>query len=49
MTLLTRWDPFREYATIQDRMNRMFRDFYAPEGREDALTTSLPARQQFLL
>ena len=40
MTLLTRYEPFREFATIQDRMNRMFRDFYAPEGREDALTNT---------
>ena len=40
MTLLTRWDPFREFVTIQDRMNRLFRDSYAPEGREEALTTT---------
>ncbi len=40
MTLLTRYEPFREFATIQDRMNRMFRDFYTPEGREEALTTT---------
>ncbi len=35
MTLLTRWDPFRELGTLQDRMNRLFQDF-AP-GREDEL------------
>ena len=40
MTLLTRYEPFREFATMQDRMNRMFRDFYAPEGQENALTTT---------
>ncbi|MGD0214756.1 MAG: Hsp20/alpha crystallin family protein [Terriglobales bacterium] len=40
MTLLTRWDPFREYATIQDRMNRLFRDSYAQEGQDQSLTTS---------
>ncbi|MGB9074362.1 MAG: Hsp20/alpha crystallin family protein [Terriglobales bacterium] len=39
MTLLTRWDPFREFVTIQDRMNRLFRDSYAPD-REEALTTT---------
>ena len=39
MTILTRWDPFREFATLQDRMNRLFRDSYS-EGREEALTTS---------
>jgi HSP20 family protein len=40
MTLLTRWDPFREFVTLQDRMNRMFRDSFGPEGREEALTTT---------
>jgi HSP20 family protein len=39
MTVLTRWDPFREFATLQDRMNRLFHDSYG-EGREEALTTS---------
>ena len=43
MTLLTRWEPFRDLATRQDRMNRMnrlFRESYSPEGPEEALTTS---------
>jgi len=40
MTLLTRWDPFREFVTLQDRMNRLFRDSYGPEGREEALTSA---------
>jgi HSP20 family protein len=43
MTLLTRWEPLREFSTIQDRMNRMnrlFRESYSPEGPEDALTTT---------
>ncbi len=40
MTVLTRWDPFREFSTLQDRMNRLFRESYGPEGREEALTTS---------
>jgi HSP20 family protein len=40
MTMLTRWDPFREFVTIQDRMNRLFRDSYSPEGRDEALTTT---------
>ena len=39
MTVLTRWDPFREFNTVQDRLNRLFRDSYG-EGREEALTTS---------
>ena len=37
MTVITRWDPLREFATIQDRMNRLFRDSYGNEGREEAL------------
>lgn len=38
MTVLTRWDPFREFTTLQDRMNRLFRDSYG--DRDEALTTS---------
>jgi len=38
MTVLTRWDPFREFSTLQDRMNRLFRDSYG--DHEEALTTS---------
>src|SRR5438876_7206139 len=40
MTMLTRWDPFREFVTLQDRMNRLFREPFAPEGREESLTTT---------
>jgi len=40
MTVITRWDPLREFATIQDRMNRLFRDSYANEGREEALSNT---------
>jgi len=43
MTLLTRWEPLREFSTMQDRMNRMnrlFRESYNPEGPEEALTTT---------
>src|SRR5579864_6034034 len=43
MTLLTRWEPFRDLATMQDRMNRMnrlFRETYSPEEPEEALTTT---------
>ncbi len=40
MTVITRWDPFREFTTVQDRLNRLFRESYGPEGREEALTTS---------
>src|SRR5437867_9986571 len=43
MAVLTRWDPFREFSTMQDRMNRMnrlFRESYSPEGTEETLTTT---------
>ena len=43
MTLLARWEPLREFSTMQDRMNRMnrlFRESYNPEGPEEALTTT---------
>src|SRR5215467_13617509 len=40
MTVLTRWEPFREFATLQDRMNRLFRESYNDAGRDESLTTS---------
>ena len=39
MTVLTRWDPFRELTTLQGRMNRLFQDSFG-EGREESLTTT---------
>src|SRR5712672_3435227 len=39
MTFVTRFDPFREFVTLQDRMNRLFRE-NQPDGREEALTAS---------
>lgn len=39
MTVLTRWEPFREFATLQDRINRVFRDSYSG-AQDDSLTTS---------
>ena len=38
MTVITRWDPFREFSTLQERMNRLFRDSFG-DGQE-ALSTS---------
>jgi HSP20 family protein len=38
MTVLTRWEPFREFATLQDRMNRLFRDTYGAD--DEALTST---------
>jgi HSP20 family protein len=43
MTILTRWDPFREFSTMQDRMNhmnRLVRESYSPESPDEALTTT---------
>ena len=37
MTVLTRWDPFRELSSLQNRMSRLFEEQYGG-GREDALT-----------
>jgi len=39
MTVLTRWDPFRELNTLQDRMNRLFRESLR-EGQDESLSTS---------
>ena len=39
MTVLTRWEPFREFATRQDRINRVFRESYTG-GQDESLTTS---------
>ena len=38
MTVLTRWNPYRELETLQDRMSRLFEQQYG--GREEALTSS---------
>jgi HSP20 family protein len=40
MTVLTRWEPFREFNTLQDRINRVFRESYSGSGQDDALNTS---------
>ena len=37
MTVLTRWDPFRELYALQNRMSRLFEEQYG-SGREDSLT-----------
>jgi HSP20 family protein len=39
MTLITRFDPFREFVALQDRMNRLLRDSQG-NGQEEALTTA---------
>jgi HSP20 family protein len=40
MTVLTRWDPLRDLATMQNRLNRIVREPYSPESPEEALTTT---------
>ena len=40
MTVLTRWEPFREFATLQDRINRAFRESYSGADRDKSLATS---------
>ena len=40
MTVISRFEPFREFATLQDRMNRLFRSSLNEEGRDESLTTS---------
>src|SRR5207253_644649 len=40
MTVLTRWDPLREAATMQNRLNRFDRELYSTESPEEALTTT---------
>lgn len=35
---LTRFDPFREFATIQDRMNRLFGDAYLRQSDDVSAT-----------
>ncbi|HEY1676647.1 MAG TPA: Hsp20/alpha crystallin family protein [Candidatus Sulfotelmatobacter sp.] len=39
MTVLTRFQPFSEFSTLQDRINRVFRESYSG-NQEDALTNS---------
>jgi HSP20 family protein len=40
MTVVTRFQPFREFSTLQDRINRVFRESYRGVGSDDSLTTS---------
>ncbi|AXC10637.1 heat shock protein, Hsp20 family [Acidisarcina polymorpha] len=37
---ITRWDPFREVATLQNRMNSLFQDFSRTQGGDDDLPTT---------
>jgi len=37
MTVLTRFEPYREFTTLQDRLNRLFQSSFC--DNQDALTT----------
>ncbi len=37
---ITRWDPFREVASLQNRMNSLFQDFSRNQGDGDVLTAA---------
>jgi HSP20 family protein len=37
MTVLTRWEPFRDVATLQNRMNRLFNEQFGTVGSEESL------------
>lgn len=40
MTMITRWDPFRDLMTLQERMNRLFQDTLSTgRGSDELLTT----------
>ena len=38
MTVLTRWEPFRDLATLQERMNRLFNDQFNAYNGGESLT-----------
>jgi len=37
---LVRWDPFREFAQLQDRFNRTFGEAYGRHGSDEAFLTT---------
>jgi len=37
---MVRWDPFREFTQMQDRLNRVFADAYGRQGSDEGLMTS---------
>jgi HSP20 family protein len=40
MTVLTRFEPFRNFSTLQDRINRVFHESYRQTGADESLTAS---------
>ena len=43
MRTLTRWEPFRRGASLQDEVNRLFNDVLERTGEESSLTAWAPA------
>lgn len=37
---ITRWDPLRDFLTLQNRMNSLFQDFNRSQGEGDSLATT---------
>jgi HSP20 family protein len=37
---ITRWDPFRDALTLQNRLNSLFQDFNRGQGENDSLATA---------
>ena len=36
MTMITRWEPFRELSSLQERMNRLFQDSFGTNAANRA-------------
>jgi len=43
MRTITRWEPFRAVATLQDQVNRLFNDVFERTGEESSLSAWAPA------
>ncbi len=43
MRTLTRWEPFRGATSLQDQINRVFKDVLERTGEESSLTAWAPA------
>ncbi len=43
MRTLTRWEPFRGAASLQDQVNRLFGDVFERAGEESSLTAWAPS------
>ncbi len=48
MTMITRIDPFRELATLQDRFNSLFENFAEMNGKEQLAAGTLFLQSMFM-